>query len=415
MKFFLLFLSSVTWAAPASGPSWNQILETLKNNNAAYQSAALSYQATQALELGAESGYLPSLTGSLSYNQSKVTDDLGDASTDKSYAASLTVSQNLFAGLRDYYKVSQAKANTRGAVATFQTAKAQVSFDFVTAYQGLLTARENLKLAENIVERRQRNLRLVELRFEGGRENKGSVLLSEAYFAQAKYENLQAQHAFELAQTTLANMLRVPITETEKMTVAVPLVADTAAPDFESLATHTPAYQEILAQVDSQTAAIGVARSAFFPSLSLTGTMGRGSDEFFPKNDRWSLGATLSIPLFDGGKDDSAVRNASLTKGSTATRQISVDQEQVEALKQTYQKYIESIEKLNVDASFQKAATVRAEVARGQYNNGLISFNDWDVIENDLITRQKAYLQSEKERVLNEAAWSQARGEGVLP
>ena len=167
--------------------------------------------------------------------------------------------------------------------------------------------------------------------------------------------------------------------------------------------------------MDSQTAAIGVARSNYFPSLSLTGSVGRSSPEFFPKNDRWSLGAAITIPLFDGGKDYSAVQNASFTQSSSLQQKVAVNQTQVESLRQAYQTFVQAIQKLQVDESFRKAATARSEIARSQYNNGLISFNDWDVIENDLITRQKNYVQSEKARVLSEAAWNQARGEGVLP
>ncbi|MGZ3696004.1 MAG: TolC family protein, partial [Bdellovibrionota bacterium] len=67
-----------------------------------------------------------------------------------------------------------------------------------------------------------------------------------------------------------------------------------------------------------------------------------------------------------------------------------------------------------VDQGFRDAATVRAEIARTKYNNGLQTFEDWDTIENDLITRQKAYLQSKRARVTAEAAWEQAQGIGVL-
>jgi hypothetical protein len=58
---------------------------------------------------------------------------------------------------------------------------------------------------------------------------------------------------------------------------------------------------------------------------------------------------------------------------------------------------------------------LRAEIARSKYNNGLLSFEDWDLIENDLINRQKALLVSVRERVTAEAGWEQARGEGAIP
>ena len=75
---------------------------------------------------------------------------------------------------------------------------------------------------------------------------------------------------------------------------------------------------------------------------------------------------------------------------------------------------MESIEKLKVDQSFLEAALKRSEIARSKYNNGLMTFEDWDLIENDLIARETAVLQSQKDRATAEAAWQQAQGQGVF-
>jgi outer membrane protein TolC len=58
--------------------------------------------------------------------------------------------------------------------------------------------------------------------------------------------------------------------------------------------------------------------------------------------------------------------------------------------------------------------TLRAEIARSKYNNGLTTFDDWDLIESDLINRQRAVLSSQGNRVVAEAAWEQAQGRGAL-
>ena len=78
--------------------------------------------------------------------------------------------------------------------------------------------------------------------------------------------------------------------------------------------------------------------------------------------------------------------------------------------KQSFNNFIEVTEKLKVDESFLLAALTRADIARRKYNNGLITFDDWDVIENDLISRQKTALQSQKDRDLAEANWQLTKG-----
>ena len=83
--------------------------------------------------------------------------------------------------------------------------------------------------------------------------------------------------------------------------------------------------------------------------------------------------------------------------------------------KDAYRTYVEGVMKLDVDQAFVVAAESRERIAKAQYNNGLTTFIDWDNIENDLINRQKSFLQTEKERVTAEAAWEQALGRGVIP
>jgi outer membrane protein TolC len=85
------------------------------------------------------------------------------------------------------------------------------------------------------------------------------------------------------------------------------------------------------------------------------------------------------------------------------------------ALAQAHAGFIAAVAKLAVDEEFAAAAQLRAEIARSKYNNGLLSFENWDIIENDLIARQRALLASRRDRVIAEAAWQQAIGQSDLP
>ena len=162
-------------------------------------------------------------------------------------------------------------------------------------------------------------------------------------------------------------------------------------------------------------AGIRTARSGFFPSLNLTGTMGRQGRDFFPSGERWSVGVGLSFPLFSGGQDYYASKAAVAGFAQAVGTRESVDRQLLVSLRQSYRTYTQGVEKLLVDTAFLEAAASRSEIARNRYNNGLLTFEDWDVIENDLISRQKTRLQSKRDRVVSEAAWEQAQGKGVIP
>ncbi|HNX53516.1 MAG TPA: TolC family protein, partial [Pontiellaceae bacterium] len=80
------------------------------------------------------------------------------------------------------------------------------------------------------------------------------------------------------------------------------------------------------------------------------------------------------------------------------------------SLQTTINTYRNSYATLSVQKAQLEAADVRATVARAQYQQGLISFQDWDTIENALVTSQRSWLSSRRAAVQAEAAWKNAMG-----
>lgn len=415
------------FAAAAHGQtntlSWERAIELAAENNPELRAARADLEAAEAQTKAAFSGFFPQISGAVSASRGGTSTGTGAAvpptetTSDLSYNASLTASQNLFSGFLDAAKVAQAKANERGARARFDAARARISADLKNAFQSLLYAQEADDLAAQILKRRTDNDRLVELRFDGGRENKGSVLLSNAYLEQARADVLQAANALKTARAQLGKSLGLEGLPAGEARGPLPLEGFAGAePDFRALALATPDYRQAEAAEDAAQAALDQARSGFYPTLGLTGTVSKLGAEFFPEDrDRWSVALTLSIPLFSGGRDFYGSRGAAASFLSAQKTKENSRRLVAAQLQETYAAAIEAVARLKVDESFRRAAVTRAEIARTKYNNGLITFDDWDIIENDLINRQKAALQSARNRVTTEAAWRRALGQGVLP
>jgi multidrug efflux system outer membrane protein len=75
-----------------------------------------------------------------------------------------------------------------------------------------------------------------------------------------------------------------------------------------------PDVSAAMAQLEAAQARVGVAQAAWFPNVSLTANGGFASPEvsdLFKWSARaWSVGALLSLPLFDGGRREAGVRVA---------------------------------------------------------------------------------------------------------
>jgi len=64
-----------------------------------------------------------------------------------------------------------------------------------------------------------------------------------------------------------------------------------------------------------------------------------------------------------------------------------------------------------VQRKFLEAAQERARIAEAQYSLGLIQFDNWTIIEDDLVGTKKAFLDTQANALLAEANWISAKGE----
>ncbi|MBU0714143.1 MAG: TolC family protein, partial [Verrucomicrobia bacterium] len=157
-------------------------------------------------------------------------------------------------------------------------------------------------------------------------------------------------------------------------------------------------------------------KSDFYPTWSVNGSIGRSDDDsLIPKNDQWSVGTAISYPLFTGGQHWYGVRGAKADQRKAEDTLNDTENQMVATLEDRFVAWQDAAERTEVQNEFLKAAEVRAEIARAQYQNGLLSFEDWDLIENDLIDKQKSVLISQRDAVVARAGWEKALGTGVIP
>jgi len=393
---------------------WEQCISLARQHNPELRAAQQDLRAAEFSARGAFSGFLPELSGSASYSD---TSNSGTSTIGREpqRSVALNARQNLFAGFRDRATVDQAEANKTVTQAGLRIVKARVSFDLKSAFAALRFAQDNVGLTQEIIGRREENLRLVELRFEGGRENKGSYYLSRAALSQARFEHLQAQQAVRVARERLARALGMDRDEEVRIAGTMPVSEPPASLELRVLLERTPEHLQAQAQARVAEADIGLARAGLLPNLDLSASAANVKEESLPDERRNSVSLQLTVPIYSGGRDYYATKGAVAGHSAAVARLEDTDRQTRTRLQQTYSDFIQAVEKLKVDRDFLEAANLRAEIARNRYNNGLLSFEDWDIIENDLIARQKAVLQSERERIVSEAAWEQAQGIGAIP
>ncbi|MFB4356132.1 efflux transporter outer membrane subunit [Pantoea sp. BS_4] len=162
-------------------------------------------------------------------------------------------------------------------------------------------------------------------------QRNGLAPLTDVENARAQLSSLRAQLPQYQAQTRQAmNGLAVLIGKTPgaldaelQTPKALPALPNAVAVGIPStLARRRPDIRQAEAKLHAQTAGIGVSVAQLFPSLSLTGQLGvRNTDASYL--DDWSshfysVGPSLSIPLFQGGRLVSSVKLARAQQASAA-------------------------------------------------------------------------------------------------
>lgn len=104
-----------------------------------------------------------------------------------------------------------------------------------------------------------------------------------------------------------------------------------------SLLENRPDIKEALENLKSKNALIGVEKSAYFPSISLTGNYGQQSDSLNnilqSSANKWSFGPTLSVPIFDFDRIKTRV---SISQTELETSLVSYELSVKKAYKEVY-------------------------------------------------------------------------------
>ncbi|MBU1734873.1 MAG: TolC family protein [Verrucomicrobia bacterium] len=412
-----LFLLAGTMMARAAEPpvTWDDCVGELIRNNPQLQAAGAAVEKTRSDVMGNYGPFLPQISANGSVGKSNTELDTGYQDS-TSYQASLSAYQSLFAGFGDVATLRRSQALLTLAEINLQTTKAALSTTLRQSFARLLYAQDFVQVSEVIAVRRKENVNLVEMRFEAGRENKGSAMRSKAYYRQAQFEVTQAHRGLKTAQQQMAATLGRHEITILTVTGNWDFANLPEAPDFNALALQTPDYRGAAIQVRAAKEGVRIAKSDFYPTWSVNGSIGRSDDDsLIPKNDQWSVGTAISYPLFVGGQHWYGVRGAKADQRKAEDTLNDTESQMVATLEDRFVAWQDAAERTDVQNEFLKAAEVRAEIARAQYQNGLLSFEDWDLIENDLIDKQKSVLISQRDAVFARAGWEKTLGTGVIP
>ncbi len=201
-----------------------------------------------------------------------------------------------------------ARAEAVASAASFQSILLTLQSDLAQNYFLLRALDAEIGTVTGTVDLRKEQVRLVRSRFEGGIGNELDVARAETELATTEAEAAALAHR----RTELENAIAILVGANPsnfwlagKKWDSQPLEIPAGLP--AELLERRPDVAEAERQLAAANARIGVAKAAFFPALTLTGSGGYVSadiDTLFRWDSRtWSIGPSLSLPIFAGGRN----------------------------------------------------------------------------------------------------------------
>lgn len=201
-----------------------------------------------------------------------------------------------------------ARADLLGAEASRRAVVLSVASLVAAAYVDLLSLDEQLVIARSTADSRKQALDLMQQRFDEGDISEIELRVMEAEY----WRTVSTIPILEQAVVETENALSLLLGRNPGPIPRGRALRDLAAPEIpaglpSAVLERRPDIVAAEEQLIAANARIGVARSLYFPSLSLTGLLGTASGDFdqlfqSPQYDVWNVGGGVLQPIFRWGE-----------------------------------------------------------------------------------------------------------------
>jgi outer membrane protein, multidrug efflux system len=280
------------------------LIELALANNRDLRVATLKVEQSQAQYRVTRASSLPSINAGVGYS-AQGTSNLTTHQVDASIGTSAYV-LDFFGRVRSLN--AQALEQYLATAEAQRSAQISLVGEVATQYFSWLQAEAQLALARQTLTALQESLRLNKVTFEAGGTNELDLRTAEGEVQTAEVNVLTYDRQFTQARNALELLLGAPLPpnlpaarpfQTTEQIRAIP-------PGLPSdLLQHRPDILQAEHTLKAANANIGAARAAFFPSITLTGSVGSASPQlsglFGSGSGNWDFSPQLNLPLFTGG------------------------------------------------------------------------------------------------------------------
>lgn len=309
------------WWSQFNDPVFNNLIAAAQKENASLAQAAARIERARAELIGAGAQAIPTAQATASLNRSAFT--FSGPITMRNQAQigiQLAWELDLFGGLARQREAAGAQFESDAAA--WHDARVAVAVEVGNAYINYRYCEKQLALGKVDADSRTKSLELTEIAGKAGFQSLSDVALAQASAADGQSQVTQRRSQCDLAIKGLValtaideNTLRNQLASVPERIAVIPTPQQFA---IESLPAQVISQRPDVASVERALAVasanIGVKTAVRFPSVSLTGnitpTRLNVNGGSYTNVRTWSIGPSISLPVFDGGASKANVKAA---------------------------------------------------------------------------------------------------------
>jgi NodT family efflux transporter outer membrane factor (OMF) lipoprotein len=214
--------------------------------------------------------------------------------------------------------VTAAREQAQASNADMESVRLSLHAELATDYFGLRSADEQAKLLDDTIQAYQSALELTQQRFTTGLALPSDVSQAEAQLEQTQVQRsdvdvqrTQFEHAIAVLIGKPPAQLTIPPNPIDLRSPLMPAIPGVLPSELLERRPDIAADERRMAAANEQ---IGIAKAAYYPSLSLNGIVGMEGTSalnWFTWPSRfWAVGPSLSETLFDGGRRRATTQRA---------------------------------------------------------------------------------------------------------
>jgi len=391
----------IGWRDFLADPRLQRLVEIALKNNRDLRVAMLNVAEVQAQYRIQRAALLPQVDGVADASRTR---NKGVTSNDYSVGVAATWEIDFFGRLRS---LSDAALEQYFATAyARQAAEILLVSQVADQYLAMLALNEQLAVTRRTLETAQASYKIVKLQFDTGTAAELTLRQSETVVEQANANDAALVRARAQAENGLVLLIGQPLPA--DLPPALPMgeekiLADIPAGLPSDLLARRPDILQAEALLRSENANIGAARAAFFPRVSLTGSVGTASATlgglFGAGSQAWSFLPSITVPIFSGGALQASLDVAKIQKDigiaqyekaiQTAFREVADGL----AARGTYDEQLSSLER------YTAAQRRRLELADFRYRNGADTYLNVLTAQTDFYSAQLALVSTRLQRL----------------